>query len=125
MSVEYRAPIPDRMYTTKDFYDKGIILTQYLRVPFNTKGQPQWARFVFRSNGLLGTIRYTCYGTSWAVDIQTEWGNETCLTTECKTIREAKSILYAWFKGEGFVKPKTNEWRKKYLEFSGRQPYPQ
>lgn len=123
MSYTYRGTKPDRVYKCQDFYDKGIILSQYLRVPNRTRGQDQWARFVFRSNGLMGIIRYSCYCDTWCVDVQDSWHyGHYCLTTECRTISEAKSILYIWFKEHGFKKKVINDWKdKSALGYMGHQ----
>lgn len=117
MSVQYRGPLPDRNYTTKDFLDKGIVITQFLKSV--THENKHWMRVVFRSNGLLGSIRRDCYDKSWCIDVRTEWSQgDRCITTECKSLREAKSILYEWFKSHGFVR---NVPSHHYLSIGGRQ----
>jgi len=119
MSVIYRGLKPERNFSTADFYSKGIILTQYLRskTDWNRKhGIKQWTRFVFMGNGLQGVIRHC--GNTWAVDYRKDWHTgDHCLTTECKTLKEAKSILYTWFASEGFHKAKCLDWKDQLLFF--------
>jgi hypothetical protein len=117
--VQYRGKIPDRNYSLKDFYDHGIIISWVAKYVHESKPA---LRCIFRSNGLLGEIRTTCYGTSYAVDV--EWGWHTneraCLTTECKSIKEAKSILFEWFKSMGFQR-KCTDWTAQSLQIAGKQ----
>jgi len=123
MSVIYRGKTPERNYSLKDFYDKGIVISWVAK--FETSEIPQ-LRCVFRSNGLLGEIRTTCYGDAFAVDVQWGWRTDErrCLTTECKSIREAKSILFEWFKEKGFSVPRkitNSDWSKYTLAFQDVQ----
>jgi len=126
MPVHYTGEIPDRNYSVEDFRLKKIILTSYIRSR-TAYNKSIFFRAVFRSNGLLGTIRSTCYSDlngrpfEYAVDVIAEWGTEHCISTECKSIREAKNILYMWFKSKGFSVPVAeikNDWRKGYLAFN-------
>ncbi len=125
MAVIYRGKLPERNYSIKDFYDNGVVLSWAKRFYAHDTKKPH-IRAVFRSNGLLGEIRTTCYGDTYAVDVRWGWGTaeRTCLTTECKSIREAKSILFEWFKSKGFVVPKRitdNDWSKNYLAYQNVQ----
>ena len=106
MAVQYKGEKPDKNYSINDFRDHGIILTWYAR--FMSDKTPS-LRACFRSNGLSAEIRTTCYGDTYAVDVRWGWWSDRqqCLTTECKTIREAKSILFLWFKSKGYRR--TNE----------------
>lgn len=116
MSVYYKGPIPDKNYSVSDFRDKGIILVWYRK--FMSDKIPS-LRAVFRSNGLIGEIRTTCYGNTYAVDVRWGWWSDRqcCLTTECKTIREAKSVLFLWFKSEGYKRTKEQLKREQYASF--------
>lgn len=121
MSYQYRGPKPERNYTVKDFQEKGITVRVGAKWKDYTKGFPS-ITVGFRSNGLRGTIRTSCYGNTFCVDFRWGWhtSEETCLTTECKSIREAKSILYMAFKEKGFVIPKEitdRDWSKNYLAY--------
>lgn len=56
------------------------------------------------------------------------WGwhtnEQTCLTTECKSLREAKSILFEWFKSKGFSvskKETDNNWSKAHWAYQNVQ----
>lgn len=125
MAVIYRGKTPDRNYSIKDFYDNGIVLSWAIRFYTHDTKQPR-IRAIFRSNGLLGEIRTTCYGDTYAVDVRWGWhsNEDQCLTTECKSIREAKSILFEWFKSKGFVVPKRitdTDWSKNYLSYQNVQ----
>lgn len=120
MSIEYKHIKPDRNYKLSDFRQYGIVVTRYGRFTVDSKSH---IRVIFRSNGLLGEIRSTCDGNTYAVDAWWGWysNQRVCLTTECKTLREAKSILFMWFKSKGFVVPKKEtdcDWRKNYLKFN-------
>lgn len=119
MSVTYRGITPERNYSLKDFYENRIVIA-WLSKFKNGDGTPQ-LRVVFRSNGYLGEIRTTCYGTSYAVDVRWEWGTDRCLTTECKSIREAKSILFQWFKEKGFYRKSFSGWRERDLAYQNVQ----
>lgn len=128
MSVKYQGIKPDRNYSTKDFLDKKIVITRLSRGR-NYKNEIYF-RAVFRSNGLLGVIRSTCYSNvnngnfEYAVDVSWGWHEDTCLTTECKTIREAKNILFMWFESKGFSISKEitdNDWKKNHLSFNNTQ----
>jgi hypothetical protein len=121
MSVDYRGKTPERNYNLSDFYKNGVVISWFAK--FKTSGIPQ-IRIVFRSNGLLGEIR-TC-GDGFAVDAWWGWSTNQrqCLTTECKSVREAKSILFEWFKSKGFVVSKKvtdHDWRKGTLAYYGVQ----
>ena len=125
MAVIYQGNIPKRNYSLKDFHDKGVILCWVVKYYRHKTNKPS-IRVIFRSNGLLGEIRTTCYGDSYAVDVRWGWytNQQKCLTTECKSLREAKSILYEWFKSKGFVVPKKetdSDWSKNYLSFTNVQ----
>lgn len=100
--VIYRGKQPDRNYTLDDFIDKDIIVTWVKR--FRDSEDNPALRAMFKSNGLYGEIRTTCTGKTYAVDVAWSWSDSKCLTTECTSIREAKSILYMWFKDQGFKK---------------------
>lgn len=122
MSVIYRGPKPDRNYSTKDFKDKGIDVMILAKWKDHYKHFP-CIRVIFRSNGLCGEIRTTCYGNTFAVDFAYGWhtNENNCLTTECKSIKEAKSILYMAFKEKGFVVPKEvtdKDWSKAHWSYS-------
>jgi hypothetical protein len=113
--VNYRGPIPDRVYNLSDFLSKNIILSWKIR--FKTDNKPS-LRAVFRSNGLIGEIR-SC-GNTLAIDVRWGWwtDQQSCITTECKNMKEAKSILYMWFKSKGYTLPKSetqSDWSKGYL----------
>lgn len=123
MSVIYKGEKPTKNYSVNDFRDRGIILTWYTR--FISDKTPSMRAF-FKSNGLIGEIRTTCYGDTYAVDVRWGWWSDRqqCLTTECKTIREAKSILFLWFKSKGYQR--TNEQLSQepyssFLKFEGTQ----
>ena len=121
MSVIYSGKTPERNYSLNDFYKNGIVISWVRR--FESDGKPA-IRVIFRSNGLLGEIRTTCYGDRYAVDVTWEWGMDRCLTTECKTIREAKSILFEWFKSKGYSlskKETDSSWRKNHLAYQSVQ----
>lgn len=111
MSVIYKGQTLYSNAKISDFLKKDIFLTMLLKW-VDYKGLHH-IRGVFRSNGLLGEIRTTCYGDTFAVDVKWGWrSNECqCLTTECKTIQEAKNILLTWFHNEGFKK--TDEYLSK------------
>lgn len=122
MSVAYRGPVPKQNYTVNDFYNKGVVISLVRKFKDYYTQKPMIG-IVFRSNGLLGEIRST--GDSFAIDVQWGWwsNEQTCLTTECKSLREAKSILYTWFESKGFVIPDSivrNDWSKATLRFSGQ-----
>lgn len=122
MAVIYRGEKPTQNYPLSAFLEKAIDLSWCIRFR-NYKNEPQF-RAIFRSNGLLGEIR-SC-GKTWAVDVRWGWSSDqqSCLTTECKNIREAKSILFLWFKSKGFVVPKSitdTDWRKGYLSYQNVQ----
>lgn len=123
--IKYRGKIPERNYSLRDFYENGVVLHWAVRFYDYDKKVPM-IRAIFRSNGLLGEIRTTCYGDAYAVDVV--WGMSTneraCLTTECSSIRQAKSILFEWFKSKGFKIPKKitdNDLSKNYLSFDNIQ----
>jgi len=123
MSVKYRGPEPTRKFTVSDFYKNGIIITMFLK--WKDHEGKRMLRCVFRSNGLLGEIRRTCDGVHFAVDVEDDSlyrGNQQCLTTECKTVGEAKSILFMWFQKKGFSLP---EHRKATLVADLRMSYTQ
>lgn len=125
MAVIYRGEIPNKNYTVIDFYNKGVVISWFVRFKDYSRGNSN-IRCIFRSNGLLGEIRTTAYGDSFAVDVEWGWytNQKTCLTTECKSLREAKSILYIWFKSKGFSIPKSitdNDWSKNTLKFDNVQ----
>jgi hypothetical protein len=103
MSVQYTGIKPDRNYSVTDFRDHGIILMSFMKFKSGNDNIPS-LRIIFRSNGLLGEIRTTCYGNAYAVDVEWGWYSDRrqCITTECKSLREAKSILFMWFKSKGF-----------------------
>ena len=105
MSIINKHFIPDKNYSVDDFYKKGVVLTSVNKSYHYQTNKPK-IRITFRSNGLLGLIRTTCYGDTYAVDVRWGWwtNEDTCITTECKSLREAKSVLYMWFKSKGFVK---------------------
>lgn len=118
MAVIYRGETPDKNYSIKDFYANGVVVSWMAK--FYQNGNPA-LRCIFRSNGLLGEIR-SC-GNTFAVDVKWGWSSDTqrCLTTECKSIKEAKSILFIWFKSKGFSVPKKetdNDWRKNHLAYN-------
>lgn len=106
MAVHYRGKVPERNFTIHDFHANGVTLTSF-SMWRGHKSKKRNIRYVFKSHGFIGIIRTTCYENSFAVDVV--WGkqwalypNESCLTTECKTLREAKSILFVWFREHGF-----------------------
>ena len=106
MSIHYRGKIPERNFTIRDFHANGVTLTSF-HMYRSYKSNKRNLICAFRSHGFTGIIRTTCYEDSFAVDVV--WGkdfafypNERCLTTECKTLREAKSILFVWFRENGF-----------------------
>lgn len=101
----------------KDFSDNKIYLTMFCKFR-NYKDTFSLIRAVFRSNGLLGEIRTTCYGDTLAVDVSSEWGESRCLTTECKSVQEAKNILLTWFKSKGFSKKSLKNWREYHLGYN-------
>ena len=119
---EYKGNNPEKVNVkTCDFYNKGIILTQYGRT-FKSKYTEAWARFIFKSEGLMGIIRRDCYNKNWCVDVQNSWWNgDTCLTTKCKTIQEAKDILYQWFKEQNFKKIHSDYYDKITLSLNNHQ----
>jgi hypothetical protein len=124
MSFKYSGPIPDRNYSLNDFYDKRIILWMFCK--FKTYDNIPSLRIVFRSNGLIGEIRTTCYGNTYAVDVEWGWWSDRrrCLTTECKSLREAKSILFMWFKSKGYNRTEeqiANEQYASYLSLNNIQ----
>jgi hypothetical protein len=102
MSVIYSGKKPDRNYSLKDFEDNHIILWWVAK--FKSYENMPMLRIVFRSNGLIGEIRTTCNGNTYAIDVEWGWWSDRkrCLTTECKSLREAKSILFLWFQSKGF-----------------------
>lgn len=106
MSVRYSGKMPERNFTIRDFHANGVTLTSFSKWRGH-KSNKRNIRCIFRSHGFTGIIRTTCYEDSFAVDVI--WGrqwalypNKQCLTTECKTLREAKSILFVWFREHGF-----------------------
>lgn len=106
MTVHYSGKMPERNFTIRDFCANGVTLTSF-HMYRNHKSNKRNIIVSFRSHGLIGTIRTTCCEDSFAIDVA--WGrdfshypNERCLTTECKTLREAKSILFVWFRSHGF-----------------------
>lgn len=105
MSVAYTGEKPDKNYSIRDFYKKGVILYSFIHYR-HYKTNHRHISCNFKSNGLQGTIRTTCYGDTYAVDVRYydngPFIKDQCLTTECRTIREAKSILYMWFKKHNF-----------------------
>lgn len=122
MSVQYKGPKPDKNYNTIDFRNKGIDVMILAKWKHWEENFP-CIRVIFRSNGLCGEIRTCCYGDSFAVDFAWGWhtNENVCLTTECKTLREAKSILYMAFKEKGFVVPKKltdNDWSKNHWSYA-------
>lgn len=124
MSVQYRGKVPDRNYTVNDFYNNGVVISWFAK--FKTYEGHVVIRCIFRSNGLLGEIRTTCYGDTFAVDVWWGWwtNEQTCLTTECHSLREAKSILFEWFKSKGFAIPRkvtSNDWSKNHLRYQDVQ----
>jgi hypothetical protein len=123
MAVIYRGDLPDKNYSIMDFYQNGVVVSWMAKFRHHETKKIK-IRCIFRSNGLLGEIR-SC-GDTFAIDIQWGWGSDTqrCLTTECKTLREAKSILFIWFKSKGFSLPKKetdNDWRKNHLAYNNQQ----
>lgn len=102
MAVIYDGKMPDRNYSLKDFNDNYIILWRIAK--FKSYDNIPMLRIIFRSNGLIGEIRTTCYGNTYAIDVEWGWWSDRkkCLTTECKSLREAKSILFLWFQSKGF-----------------------
>jgi hypothetical protein len=119
MAVLYRGPKPSKNYSLKDFYKNGIVISWWAKFKNNNK---TCLRVIFRSNGLLGEIRTTADSKSYAIDVRWGWwsSQESCLTTECKSLKEAKSILFEWFKSKGYTLPKEetdNDWTKKHLAF--------
>jgi hypothetical protein len=121
MSVKYIGKIPERNYSVSDFNNHGIVISWAARFR-DINNKPAY-RCIFRSNGLLGEIRTTCFGDTFAVDVRWGWSSdqERCLTTECGSIRESKSILFEWFKSQGYVIPKhitDADWRRNYLKFA-------
>lgn len=123
MSVQYRGIKPERNYRIIDFYNNGVVVSWFAKFRKHKTNKPL-IRCIFRSNELLGEIRTTCYGDTFAVDVKCEWGTDSCLTTECKSLREAKSILFEWFKSKGFSVSKSvtdNNWRKNALAFQNEQ----
>lgn len=124
MSVIYRGKILYKNAKVSDFLEKKIFLTMLLKWK-DYKGLHH-IRAVFRSNGLLGEIRTTCYGDAFAVDVKWGWHTfeQRCLTTECKTIQEAKNILLTWFHEQGFKKTKdqvNQNWSYMTMEFTEPQ----
>jgi hypothetical protein len=119
MSVTYKGTKPKRNYTVNDFRDNKVILTKILRWT-SYDGHPNMRAF-FRSNGFSAEIRTTCYHDTYAIDVRTNWWNKsTCLTTECKSLKEAKSILFTWFEEQGFYKSMeevNNSWTTSFLKF--------
>lgn len=106
MAIHYSGKMPERNFTINDFNANGVILTS-IHMWRNHKSNKRNLRCVFRSHGFTGIIRTTCYKDSFAIDVVWghHWGlhpNERCLTTKCKTLREAKSILFVWFREHGF-----------------------
>jgi hypothetical protein len=124
MSVKYRGETPERNFSIRDFYTEGVVIVSFA-IWRDYQTNKRHLSCTFRSNGLSGTIRTTCYDDTFAIDVR--WGRrfagyceETCLTTECKTLREAKSILFVWFREHGFSRPKHAEVTKS-LEFKDYQ----
>ncbi len=94
---------PQAKYTVKDFLRKGIIITCVLR--FKNQNRPH-CRIFFRGENLFAEIRTCCYGTL-AIDTSKASSNyntkdEQCITTECKSMREAKSMVWSWFESQGW-----------------------
>lgn len=121
MAVIYRGEIPDKNYTILDFYKNGVVVSWVAKYYDYPKNNPQ-LRCIFRSNGLLGEIR-SCGGGTFAVDVTWGWNDSRCLTTQCKNVREAKSILFLWFKSKGFTLTKAevnSDWHKGHYRFSGQ-----
>jgi hypothetical protein len=110
MSVQHRIKFDNtRRIKTKDFIRKGILITGVMR--FKTyQGHPA-CRIWFRGENLFAEIRTTCmYPTqrNFAVDTSTarfhHWHHrtESCISTECMSMQEAKNMVYAWFEQQGF-----------------------
>ena len=118
MSVQYNGLKPDRNYSLNDFRDKGVILISFIKFKSGNDNIPS-LRIIFRSNGLLGEIRTTCYGNTYAVDVEWGWWSDRkrCLTTECKSLREAKSILFTWFKSMGYSRTKDQIASEQYASY--------
>lgn len=119
MSVIYRGKKPDRNYTVNDFYNNGVVISWFAK--FRMYTGENCIRCIFRSNGLLGEIR-SC-GNTFAVDVMSGWSTSlhNCLTTECKSVREAKFILFEWFKSQGFRKSDAQLDYGTYLAFDSTQ----
>lgn len=115
MSVKYEGKQPDKNYSLKDFENNEIILWSFMK--FKSYENVPMLRIIFHSNGLIGEIRTTCYGNTYAVDVEWGWWSDRkkCLTTECKSLKEAKSILFTWFKSKNFKK---SESELKYEPYS-------
>ncbi len=123
MSIIYRGSIPERNYSLLDFNKKNIILS-WCSKWYDEYNKHHCIRAVFRSNGLLGEIRTCSYGNTYAIDVWSGWhsSERTCLGTEFKSVREAKSVLYKWFESKGFVVAQritNNDWSKATLSFTG------
>jgi hypothetical protein len=116
MSVLYNGEIPTKNYSLDDFRNHRIIMIWCNR--FMSDKIPS-IRACFRSNGLSGEIRTTCYGDTYAVDVRWGWWSDRqrCLTTECKTIREAKSILFLWFASKGYSRSNEQISQEQYSSF--------
>ena len=120
MSVQYRGTTPTRNYSLNDFYNKGIFVSWATKFRDHYSKLPM-LRCIFRSNGLMAEIRTCCNGLTFAVDVKWAWGEDRCITTECKTLREAKSILFQWFMENGYKSKPSTDWRKEYLSVKGMQ----
>jgi len=124
MAVQFRGKKPQRNYSLQDFYNNGVVISWFAKFITGTNNFSS-IRCVFRTNGLLGEIRTTCHG-QFAVDVWWGWhtNERSCLTTECKNIREAKSILFEWFQSKGFSVPKKvtdTDWSKQTLAYQNVQ----
>lgn len=118
MSVIYRGTKPSRNYSLKDFRRHDITLALFLKWKHYEKGF-NMLRVVFRTNGLLAEISSVYDGSKFAIDTYWGWshGKQQCLTTECKSLREAKSIVFQWFKEQGFRKENKDLDYGYYLKF--------
>ena len=108
------------MIKVKEFEKKGITVNSLERWT-DYEGKPKM-KAVFRSNGLLGVIRTNCYD-KYSVDVRWSWwsgGQQTLYPASVNTIKQAKEMLFNWFKEKGFVVPKEitdTDWNKDYLSF--------
>lgn len=119
MAVQYRGKVLYSNCKLIDFFENKVYLTMFLKFQIY-KCDFTSIRAVFRSNGYLGEIRTTCYGDSYAVDFDTEWGMSRCLTTECKSLQEAKDVLFTEFSKVGFYRTDeqmSNNWRQLHLQY--------